>query len=71
MKKLLHPANRLVMFYSVSIGSCLILLASHTVADQKSRKKSVTPDVITTVTPNETQKNDAVRPEFLQPVPVE
>lgn len=71
MKKLLHPANRPVMFCSVAIGSCLILLASHTVADQKSRKKSVTPDVITTVTPNETQKNDAVRPEFLQPVPVE
>jgi putative heme-binding domain-containing protein len=71
MKKLLHSINSPVMFCSVAIGSCLILLASHTVADQKPREKSVTPDVITTVTPNETQRDDAVRPVFLQPVPVE
>lgn len=51
-------------------GSGLIFLASHSVAQQKAGEKNESLEVITTITPNEVQRQDQVRPEFLQPVPV-
>ena len=69
MNKLVYSLVSPLSVSLVAIGSCLIFLASHTAAEQKSDQKNDSPEVITTVTPNEVQQKDQVRPEFLQPVP--
>jgi len=75
MNKLVYSLVSPLSVSLVAIGSCLIFLASHTaaeqkLAEQKSDQKTDSPAVITTVTPNEVQQKDQVRPEFLQPVPI-
>ncbi|MCR9211060.1 MAG: GDSL-type esterase/lipase family protein [bacterium] len=72
------PANQLRLSTSkltrVGLACATLLLAgglSRSHADDKSADESVGPEVITTVTDNETQQTKRVRPEYLQPVEVE
>ncbi|MFT5093194.1 MAG: hypothetical protein ACI93T_002019, partial [Porticoccaceae bacterium] len=49
MKHFVHSLVSPLSVSLVAIGSCLIFLASHTAAEQKSDQKNDSPEVITTV----------------------
>ena len=70
MKKTLRSFTAPLPVALAVLGSCVLYLASQTVADQKPDQNAASPRVITTVTPNEAQREDQVRPEFLQPLPI-
>ncbi|TWT57679.1 Alcohol dehydrogenase cytochrome c subunit precursor [Thalassoglobus neptunius] len=69
-REISKPISRL--FCLVSAGVFLAIANSYSIAEKEEDASSPSaPEVITTITPSETQQADQVRPEYLQPVPVD